>query len=170
MINSCQKLILIVIALFLSGCKGSEPYQDLQEYFKKVADGQAPYDRELNGLDIKPSEPVVYSGNLRRSPFEEVGKVTAAGQVAAVPANPLQAYSLNMLRLLGTVTEKGETFAYLSAPDNMIYRVQVGDMIGDHHGKVISIQPGLVNVMELDTDNQNESVQRVVALKLRNEP
>lgn len=156
----------LMLAFLLAGCNRSSPYPDLQAYMEQMKEQQAGIIKNLNKLDVKLPSPVVYDGNLRRSPFES-GQVMGAAK--PVTTNPLQAYSLNMLRLLGTVTEKGATVAYVTTPDNMVYRIQVGDIIGDHHGKVINIQSGSVNVMELDTDNPNEQMQRVVSLKLRNE-
>ena len=160
-------LMMVVLSLPLAGCNRSSPYQDLQDYLKQVREQQAVMMNNLHTLDVKPPVPVIYDGNLHRSPFEELGQMT--GPVKSSATNPLQAYSLNMLRLLGTVTEKGMTVAYVTTPDNMVYRVQVGEMIGDHHGKIINIQPGAVNVMELDTDNPRDGMQRVVSLKLRSD-
>lgn len=157
----------LIPLLLLAACSGSEPYQDIQAYFKQVDDQQTLYTDQLHKHDIKLPEAVVYSGNLRRSPFEATAIVTETSKATAT--NPLQAYSITVLRLLGTVTENGSTVAYVTAPDNMVYHVQVGDMIGDHHGKIVSIQPGSVNVMELDADNPKEKMQRIVTLRLRND-
>jgi type IV pilus assembly protein PilP len=161
-------LMIVVLSLPLVGCGKSNPYQDLEDYLKTVKDEQAVIMNNLHSLDVKPPAPVIYDGNLHRSPFEELNQV-ASGPAKGSATNPLQAYSLTMLRLLGTVTEKGVTFAYVTTPDNMVYRVQVGEMIGDHHGKVVDIQPGAVNVMELDSDNPKDGMQRVVSLKLRSD-
>lgn len=164
--NSIRALSLALLPWLLAGCDGSGPYGDLRIYMDGVKARQK-VDVNKEKPQVQIPKAVVYDGNMRRSPFAE-GVVTTATPKAAV-TNPLQAYSLTMLRLLGTVTEKGETVAYITAPDNMVYRIQVGDIIGDRHGKVITIQPGNVNVMELDADNPNEQMQRVVSLKLRSE-
>ncbi len=156
-----------LLIFLLSGCGKSSPYPDLQQYMDRMKQQQAGMIQSLHKLDVKPPIAVIYDGNMRRSPFEN-GQVVG-GAAKAISTNPLQAYSLSMLRLLGTVTENGATFAYITTPDNMVYRVQVGDIIGDHYGKIVNIQPSIVNVMELDTDNPDEHLQRVVSLKLRNE-
>lgn len=167
--NSCRLALLraivgVMLTLSISGCDRSGPYADLKGYMDKVKAEQSSTVKVLQ-QEVKLPVSVAYDGNLRRSPFEDADLAANAVKVSAT--NPLQAYSLTMLRLLGTVTEKGVTVAYVTTPDNMVYRIQVGDIIGDHHGKVISIQPGAVNVMELDTDNPNDRMQRVVSLKLR---
>jgi type IV pilus assembly protein PilP len=166
--NSASLLWVAILLLPLSGCDREGPYGDLKAYMAKVKEQQA---KVINNekLDVQLPTQVVYVGNLHRSPFEGGGQVAAATVKSSATTNPLQAYSLNMLRLLGTVTENGATVAYVTAPDNMVYRVQVGDIIGDRHGKVVSIQPGNVSVMELDADNPDEKMQRVVSLKLREE-
>lgn len=164
--NSIRIVGLFMLLLLLSGCGGSDPYQDLKAYMEKVKAQQAKM-ASSGKLGVSAPASVVYNGHLRRSPFSEEAQL--AGSAKPANTNPLQAYSLNMLRLLGTVTEKGATVAYITTPDNMVYRIQVGDIIGDHHGKVVSIQPGMVNVMELDTDNPDAKMQRIVSLKLREE-
>jgi type IV pilus assembly protein PilP len=163
--TSVRVLGLVLLLSLLSGCDRSGPYGDLKRYMAQVRESQT--GTKDKKLDLKLPTPVAYNGNLRRSPFSE--SVVTTGPAKSAVTNPLQAYSLTMLRLLGTVSEKGETVAYITAPDNMVYRVQVGDIIGDRHGKIINIQPGSVNVMELDADNPNEQMQRVVSLKLRSE-
>lgn len=155
-----------LLVFLLAGCGKSNPYVDLQQYMDQVKGRQAGMINDLHKLDVKLPTPVVYDGNMRRSPFE-IEQVAGPAKLAIT--NPLQAYSLSMLRLLGTVTENGVTIAYVTTPDNMVYRVQVGDIIGDHYGKVINIQTGIVNVMELDSDKSNEGLQRVVSLKLRDQ-
>lgn len=164
--HSTRVLWLALLPLLLSGCDRSGPYADLRQYLDKIKEQQNGVARSRK-VDIIFPQPVIYAGNMRRSPFAQ--NELLASPAKSTVTNPLQAYSLTMLRLLGTVTEKGATFAYITTPDNMVYRIQVGDIIGDRHGKVVNIQPGSVSVMELDSDNPDQQMQRVVSLKLRSD-
>ncbi len=84
-------------------------------------------------------------------------------------ANPLQAYPLSVLRFIGTLSRGNIIFAFIMSPDQMVYQVKQGDMIGDRNGKIISIYPDRINVMEQDTTFGTQSVQRIVTLQLKEE-
>ncbi len=87
--------------------------------------------------------PVSYQPKTTRSPFEESSALQQDLQ-----AHPLQAFPLNALQFKGTVTQNGQSQAYVMAPDNKLYEINVGDVIGDHYGKITHIYPDHIEIEE----------------------
>ena len=72
--------------------------------------------------------------------------------------------------LVGTVTKGKNYVAYIVTPDNLIYQVKEGDIIGDQHGKVVKIESSKMKIVEEDMANGEKSMQRMVTLQLASEP
>lgn len=159
---------LSLVAMFvLSACGQSDPYQDLRDELGKIKEHENALFSQPKEDHLKLPIPVNYHAFDLRDPFATHVLFNRSGN--RVATNPLQAYSLSVLRLLGTVTENRMSIAYVIAPDNMVYQIREGDVIGDHDGRVITVLPSGVNVMEIVTENGQEGVQRIVSLKLKDE-
>lgn len=156
-------LMTIITAMMLSACERHGAISDLQEYLKKVKDTEAQKKRISIIAELKPPLATTYQVEGGRSPFSAV----AIGNTEAIAANPLLAYPLTVLRFVGTLTQGSMTFAFIMTPDNMVYQVKEGDVIGDHQGKVVSILPNRLNVMEQESEKGTTVMQRIVTLELK---
>ena len=72
-----------------------------------------------------------------------------------------------MLRFVGTVTQNGDTVAFITAPDSRIYQIKVGDVIGDRQGKVVTIDADRISLIEQSAEDGPAGMKRVVTLKLK---
>ena len=78
----------------------------------------------------------------------------------------LESYPLDALRMMGTL-EKGEQFwAILRGPDSIIHRVQVGNYIGQNHGKITDITEDKVALLEIVPDGRGGWEERNAELAL----
>ena len=86
-------------------------------------------------------KPVVFETNSSRSPFEAAEDTTVrnAANSSQIAMHPLEGFTLSALKFKGTVTQGTQTLAFILAPDNKLYQVKLGDIIGDHYGKIIHI-------------------------------
>ena len=159
-------MLIFSLTLALSGCGGGDAPKDLQKFVENTRQNAINNSKNKQSEKIALPMPVTFNAEPMRAPFEQESPATPEKKVAATP---LQAYPVNMLKLVGTVTQGTHTFAYVIAPDQMTYRVDQGDRIGDHEGMVTSIQPGRINVMEEDTSATpgNTKMQRIVTLELK---
>lgn len=155
-------LIFIILALSLSACDGN--LRDLQSYTAKLKQPHPTTNKNETSPIPKPPIPISYQASGLRTPFELTEAM--AGDKSS-DMHPLQAYSLAMLRFVGTVSEDDTTSAYILTPDNKVYPVKNGDIIGNHHGNIISIHPDHIEVMEKDIDDAKRPVQRLVTLQLK---
>lgn len=155
----------VMATLTLSACDGSQPFKDLQAYIESL---KQPNTAAESGKDaVKQKDvpvSVKYEEIKRRSPFEVMEVAQTKGKDTS---NPLQAYPLDVLRFVGTVTQNGDTIAFISAPDNKIYQIKAGDIIGDHDSEVIKIEPDRISLTEQYSENGNTAMKRVVTLQLK---
>ncbi len=157
-----QTIVIILIAtLGVFACSGQSHFQDLEDYLSSLK--QKNIFSKNKEQEFPWPTPVTYQ-SVSRSPFTASDEMFLKnGNVS----NPLQAYPLNMLRFVGTVSANGTTYAYIIAPDSKLYQVKVGDELGDHGGHVANISDSEVNVTEQQTDNGKSPGQQTVTLQLK---
>src|SRR5438067_1795399 len=78
---------------------------------------------------------------------------------------PLEAFPLESIQMLGTITQQKETFALVKAGPNL-YRVRKGNYMGQNFGVITGIDEGQVKLKELVQDSGGEWVERNSALQL----
>jgi len=80
----------------------------------------------------------------------------------------LERIPLDALEMVGTLTDSNDNLWALVKEQSTgtVYRVQYGDYIGQHHGKVIAINDDKVEVIELIEDKSSCWRERVTALSL----
>jgi len=166
--NKIKSIVLCVMlpaTIFLSGCDSNSKFKDLQKYIENLKKEEGKETKNKTA-ELKEAAPVSvkYSSMTLRSPFEVLEATPAKGRIAT---NPLQAYQLDMLRFVGTVTKNGSTIAFVSAPDNRIYQIKVGDVIGDHDSEVVKIESDRISLIEQYTEDGNAPMKRVVTLQLK---
>jgi type IV pilus assembly protein PilP len=65
------------------------------------------------------------------------------------PAEALENYPLDSLRLMGSVEQDGSWWALLRAPDGLVHRVAPGNYLGRNNGKVLAISEARIDIGEL---------------------
>lgn len=150
----------------LFACDGSQPYKDLRTYIDQLKQSGAtkPTAGDEKEEKLTPPATAAYQSDTRRSPFEVMEAAPAKGRVSS---NPLQAFPLDMLRFVGTVTKNSTTVAFVSAPDNRIYEVKVGDVIGDRDSEVVTIDSDRISLTENYSENGKSAMKRVVTIQLK---
>jgi type IV pilus assembly protein PilP len=168
-----RNLAIITAVLFLAACGGDE-HQDLKEELKALT-------KDLRGgikplPVVKPYEPVPYRAFDLPDPFGPA-KIELAVAAAAKskgganapdatrPREPLEAYPLESLKMVGTLAQKNTTFALVRA-DASVYRVKVGNYLGQNFGVITEITENQINLKELVQDASGDWTERKIALQL----
>ena len=169
------KLAAIVGAIgLLAGC-GGEEHSDL----KAELDGLT---KDLRGKvdplpQVRPYEPVPYTAEGQIDPFrpERIEVAAARGAPGASaslveeqkkrPPEPLEAFPLESIQMLGTITQANETFALVKAGPNL-YRVKKGNYMGQNFGVITAIDESQISLKELVQDSTGDWVERMTALQL----
>lgn len=168
-----KKLAIITAVLLLAACGGDE-HQDLKEELKTLT-------KDLRGqIDplpvVKPYEPVPYKALDLPDPFGSAKIELAIAAAAkskgganapntARPKEPLEAYPLESLRMVGTLSQKGVTYALIRA-DASVYRVKAGNYLGQNFGIITGITDGQINLKELVQDASGDWTERKIALQI----
>jgi len=79
---------------------------------------------------------------------------------------PLEAYPLDSMRMVGSVTRSGAPYALLRV-DNLLYQVKQGDYLGQNYGKITKISETDVALREIVQDAAGEWIERSSALQLQ---
>ena len=126
---------------------------------------------------VRPYEPVPYTAEGVVDPFRP-DRIDVAGGPRGPrvetskmapdlnrPKEPLEAFPLESLQMLGTITQNRDTFALVKAGPNL-YRIKKGNYMGLNFGVVTGIDEVQINLKELVQDGQGEWVERATALQL----
>jgi type IV pilus assembly protein PilP len=162
----------LVVGL-LAGCSGDE-HSDLKQ---ELAQLTKDYRGQVPPLpQVKPYEPVPYTAEGQVDPFRveriEVAQPGRSSGSASKLAEhekrvkePLEAFPLESIQMLGTITQEKETFALVKAGPNL-YRVRKGNYMGQNFGVITGIDEGQIRLKELVQDSGGDWVERTSALQL----
>ena len=160
-------------AALLAGC-GAEEHTDLKE---ELAQATKDFRGRVEPLpQVKPYEPVPYTAEGQIDPFRpERIEVAQAGRSSASASKvaehekrlkePLEAFPLESIQMMGTITQEKETFALVKAGPNL-YRVRKGMYMGQNFGVITSIDEAAISLKELVQDSGGEWVERASTLQL----
>lgn len=79
---------------------------------------------------------------------------------------PLEAFPLDNVTLVGSVLRQGTRFALLKV-ENLLYQVKVGDYLGQNNGKIMQITETEITIRETVQDASGELIERPAALLLQ---
>ncbi len=167
-----KKTVLIITAILtLSGCVTNE-MSDLEAYVKKT---KATYKGHVDPLpEFKHQPPYAYAARDIRDPFKAVVDIeVVSGPSTKGPRpdenrsrEPLEEFSLDSLRMVGTLAQKEYEWVLIKDPDGLLHRVSVGHYMGQNYGKVTSVNEEEVTLLEIIPDKQHGWKERVAAIAL----
>ena len=169
-----RALIAFGLAALLAAC-GADEHKDLKQ---ELAEATKDFRGRVDPLpQVKPYEPVPYTSEGQVDPFRperiEVAQAArrASGTATLIdeqrkrPPEPLEAFPLESISMLGTITQEKETFALVKAGPNL-YRVRKGNYMGQNFGVITGIDEGGIKLKELVQDSGGEWVERMSSLQL----
>ncbi len=79
---------------------------------------------------------------------------------------PMENYPLDTLRMVGTMEREGEKIVLVRSPEGLISRINVGNYMGQNHGRVTSIGQGRIELSEIVPDGLGGWIERSASLAL----
>jgi type IV pilus assembly protein PilP len=169
-----MRRLAIIAAVAVAAC-GGEKHSDLKQELHELS-------KDFRGRvdplpQVKPYEPVPYTAEGQVDPFRperiDVAALRAAPSASNSriekerdrPKEPLEAFPLESIQMMGTITQNKETFALVKAGPNL-YRVRRGNYMGQNFGVVTGIDESQISLKELIQDSGGEWVERDSALQL----
>lgn len=164
------RLLMILLALAsLAGCtKGSA---DLHHW---VAQQKAKKGAPLPALPvIKTFETFVYKDQGKRDPFSPAVSAHQKQQRANGPhpdrnrpRQPLEAFALDSLTMVGTIGTDSHRVALIQDPGNKIHRVHINQYMGQNYGRVTKIYADHVDLVELVPNGNGGWMERKASMAL----
>lgn len=171
--SAALALTALLGALALAGC--SAEHEELQQWMEQQRREVKPSVTPLEAPKQFLPEP--YSSALAVDPFSPQKLSVALKQEARQPNSllagelnrrkePLEAYPLDSMSMVGSVAREGRPFALLRV-DNLLYQVKVGDHLGQNYGRVVGIDETEVTLREIVQDAAGEWIERSASLQLQ---
>lgn len=153
-----------LLAGLLAGCSGRDG--DLDHFIAETK--QSPGGRVEPLPEVKPYEAFTYTDQDKRSPFVPGG---SGGANALRPDSHrnrefLEQFSLDTLKMVGTLDLGGNNYGLVQTKDGRVHRVVVGEHMGTNDGKITSISPSKIALVEVIPDGLGGYLERPAALAL----
>lgn len=167
------KLLAVMALLSLTACGGEQ--EELQAWMDQQRQQVQPSIQPLT--EPQKFHPQAYIGMESEEPFSP-NKLTGALKNEAVQPNsavsaelsrrkePLEAFPLDAMSMVGSVNRKGAPYALLKV-DDLLYQVKVGDYLGQNYGKILSITETEITLREIVQDAAGEWIERPTTLQLQ---
>jgi type IV pilus assembly protein PilP len=154
--------------LGLSGCGGGN-MDDLRTF---VAEAGKDMQGKIEPLpEVKVYEPFTYNAFDLPDPFKPRKLSTGGGGGVQPdlnrPKEPLEAFSLETLKMVGMVSRQGMIHAVIKTPDNAIYHVRKGNYVGQNFGLITQISDSEVSLREIVQDSAGDWSERTSTLILQ---
>ena len=166
----------LVAALALLAACGDERSTEVRKELEVLS-------KDLRGKvdplpQVKSYEPVPYKGESMLDPFVP-GRIvvaqatgTAGGGGGGVqpdlnrPKEPLEAFPLEAIQMVGTLSQSKEMYALVKAGANL-FRVKKGNYMGQNFGVITSIDEGQISLKEVVQDSGGDWVERSTSLQMQ---
>jgi len=163
-----KRLAIVLIVTGLSGC-GSGDMDDLHRFVAETGkDMQGKIDPLPEG---KAYEPFSYAAFDLPDPFKPRKLSTGGGggmqPDLTRPKEPLEAFSLETLKMVGVLSQNGVNQAVIKTPDNAIYHIKKGNYMGQNFGLVTQISDSEVTLREIVQDSAGDWSERTSTLNLQ---
>ncbi len=164
-----KRIAPILLILGLASCS-SDQNEDLKQF---VNDSGKDLRGKVEPLpEIKPYEPFTYDAFELQDPFKPRKLLPSKGGGGLQPdlnrpKGPLESYPLENLSMVGMLQKDKHTYAIIKTPDNTLYRVIVGNYIGQNFGLITKVTESEVNLKEIVQDSTGDWTERESSLQLQ---
>lgn len=168
-------IAIAAAAALLAAC-GDEKQSELRQELATLT-------KDLRGRvdplpQVKSYEPVPYKGESMLDPFVP-GRIVvsqasgaAAGAGGGVqpdlnrPKEPLEAFPLEAIKMVGTLSQSRDMFALVKAGANL-FRVRKGNYMGQNFGVITAIEDNQISLKEVVQDSGGDWVERSTSLQMQ---
>jgi type IV pilus assembly protein PilP len=170
-----RKLLALAGMVLLAACSGEEQGELRQELAAMTKDLRGKVDPLPQ---VRSYEPVPYKGESMIDPFVPGRIVVAAvaggsgtGGGGGVqpdlnrPKEPLEAFPLDAIQMVGTLAQNKDMYALVRAGTNL-FRVKKGNYMGQNFGLITAIEESQINLKEVVQDSGGDWVERSTTLQM----
>ncbi len=158
---------IAAFALVLCGCSAN-----IDELEQKVAEIKSRPGERIEPLpEIKPYESFTYTASSMRSPFTPSAPARSDVANAVRPDAKrarefLEQFPVDTMTMVGTLQMQGRMYGLVQGKDGLVHRVLPGNYMGQNDGRIISITPTRISLIEIIPDGVGGYIERPAALAL----
>ncbi|MGH8764805.1 MAG: pilus assembly protein PilP [Burkholderiales bacterium] len=169
-----RTVLALACATLLAACGGEEQSELRQELASMTKDLRGRVDPLPQ---VKSYEPVPYKGEGMIDPFVP-GRIVVAqasgggGGGGGVqpdlnrPKEPLEAFPLDGIQMVGTLAQNKDMYALVKAGANL-FRVSKGNYMGQNFGVITAVEESQINLKEVVQDSGGDWVERTTTLQMQ---
>jgi type IV pilus assembly protein PilP len=158
--------------LLLAGCE--KDMRDLEQFVTETKQKHRGFVKPLP--EFEPYRSFTYTPEKLRDPFvveQSIQQAIAQNTGPRPDANrrkePLEAFPMDSLKMVGVLEQKANLWALVRDPDGTIHRVQKGNYMGENDGRITLISESKIEVRELVKDGLGQWMAREASLGLSDE-
>lgn len=164
---------LLILLAALAGCTSSD-YSDIDKF---MAQTRAKPQGVIDPIPIfKPYKAFRYNAAAKRAPFEvpvkvrEIASLSLSSDVRPDPKRvkeQLEAFNLESLSMVGTLERGGTLWALIDDGTGAVHQVLKGNFMGKNHGRIVTVYPDSVALIEIIANGKDSWIERPRTLKLK---
>jgi len=169
-----RTFIVLAGVVLLAACGGEEQGELRQELSAMTKDLRGKVDPLPQ---VRSYEPVPYKGESMLDPSvpgrivvtQAAGTGGSGGGVQPDlnrPKEPLEAFPLEQLQMVGTLAQNKDMYALVRAGNNL-FRVKKGNYMGPNFGVITAIDEGQINLKEVIHDSAGHWVERSTTVQMQ---
>lgn len=115
---------------------------------------------------VEPFNQTKLTQALKRDSVQVASNATLIAPEMARRKEPLEAYPLDAMVMVGSLNKTGTPTALLKI-DNLLYQVRVGNYLGQNYGKITKISETSIQLREIVQDATGDWIERTASLDLQ---
>ena len=171
-----SKLNVILLPL-LSGSMFTGCTQSVDDLYAYIDQAKSKHVGSVQPIpQFKPYESFTYSATELRDPFvavvdleEDEDKEDLLTPDKTRPRQPLEAFSLDSLRMVGVLEQGENLWGLIEDPKQVVHRVQVGNYMGQNEGAITGITEGEIFLVEIIPDGVGGYLERDASIAIGSE-
>ncbi len=167
--TSLRFLMICSLTLVLGAC--SHSMSDLEQWAAKEKaqpGGRIPPIPQMPVFKVyKPPVPKVnpFNADILQRLYEKQHQGSVRLETNR-PKQYLENFPLDSLKLVGTLTKNGVTYALIQTPSGLIKPVTIGNYMGQHDGKIIAIMPTRIKLREIVPNGYGGYKYKIVSMAM----
>lgn len=167
--NLFQKRLIVAVLIGLLAACTPEEGDDLDQFIATAANNMTKAVPPLP--EVLPYTPLQYNvDGALDDPFR-ARKAVAGGSLQPNtdrPREPLEAFPLESLTYVGSMSKKGAEYALIKTPEEALQQVRVGNYLGPNFGLITAINESAINIREVVQDDATgDWIEREASINLQ---
>ncbi len=152
-----KRLWIFILFLSIAGCGQNAGISDLERFTEEAFKDHTPEVEPLPAL--QPQAVFIYTASGLLDPFDRENLKEKVEDLPALAGadgpdqsrrkEPLEAFPLDSLKLVGVLAQNDQNWAVIRAPDKTVHRVKQGNYMGVNYGEILAVEDNTVAVSEL---------------------